>query len=116
MYSPFAYGFAIAVVELPFLAAQARLRVLYGWSPVLRLHRTKGLSSAPALVARPAHAGPQGLARNTRRTPAPPPTQALLFVPIVYFAAKFTLNALDVLFFFTMFLLCVTVRATHGGD
>lgn len=42
-----------------------------------------------------------------------PPLQALLFVPIVYFAASFTLGALDVLFFFTMFLLCVTVGGGH---
>jgi hypothetical protein len=31
--------------------------------------------------------------------------QAALFVPIVYFAAHFSLNALDFFFFFTMFLL-----------
>lgn len=62
MYDPFAYGLAVALVELPFLAAQA-----------------------------------------------------LLFVPIVYFAAAFEATLEQVAFFFAMFLLCVTVSGVGAG-
>jgi hypothetical protein len=127
MYNPFAYGLALAVVELPFLVAQvgacfasllcfALGRISFRLCFLSR----RGGSGWPGWARRGARHGPPArlpLKRQAKPEPNSPPNpkpKAVLFVPIVYAATALSPKPGDFLIFSGLFLLALTYYTILG--